>query len=423
MSIHNNKAPARSPKRFFYGWIMLPVAALGFFVTSPAQTYGVSLFNDSLRGALDLTHSRLSGAYMFGTLLGAIPMGYVGALMDRHGLRRTMSVIVLLLGLTCIFMSQVGGLFTLFLGFFMLRMLGPGAQSMLSGTILPFWFSKRLGTAEGLRHMGMAGGMALFPALVLCLLESVGWRWAYAILGMGIMAVMFPVMAFVFKNRPEDVGQQMDGLEPGEPPFSDRHARRRGGVDFTLGRALSTRAFWICAAAIGMWAMINTGVQFNLVPIFETRGMGREEVSLVFRSYALVLMVLYLPCGYLADRLPLNLMLSMAMIGLAFVAGMVIITESLAGVYLLGGVLGAAQAIAVPTLTTLLPRYYGLMHLGKIRGGFSTLLVASSSAGPFIIGFSYDMLGGYGQVLTAMLLMPLPLIPLALFATPPGQPE
>ena len=38
--------PARVP--FFYGWLILPVAALSLFISGPGQTYGVSIFVDPM---------------------------------------------------------------------------------------------------------------------------------------------------------------------------------------------------------------------------------------------------------------------------------------------------------------------------------------------------------------------------------------
>ena len=75
-------------RRVYYGWVMLPIATLAIIATSPAQTFGISVFNASLRSSLGLSHSQLTGAYMLGTLLASLPLSWVGAMMDRFGLRR-----------------------------------------------------------------------------------------------------------------------------------------------------------------------------------------------------------------------------------------------------------------------------------------------------------------------------------------------
>lgn len=77
-------------RMLYYGWVMLPLSMGALIASSPGQTFGVSIFNEPMRSSLGLSHGQLAAAYMLGTLLGAIPIAYIGRQMDRHGLRRTM---------------------------------------------------------------------------------------------------------------------------------------------------------------------------------------------------------------------------------------------------------------------------------------------------------------------------------------------
>ena len=87
---------------------------------------------------------------MVGTLLASLPMVYVGSLMDRYGPRRILLGVVVLFGLACVGMSRVSGLFTVFVSFLFLRMLGQGAMSMLAANSIALWFNRRLGLAIGI---------------------------------------------------------------------------------------------------------------------------------------------------------------------------------------------------------------------------------------------------------------------------------
>src|SRR5690606_13768559 len=89
-------------RRVYYGWVMVPVAVAAVVATSPGQTYSIAPFNESFRADLGLTHTQLTAAYMFGTLLAAVPLFWVGRAMDRHGLRRTTAAAVVLLGAACL---------------------------------------------------------------------------------------------------------------------------------------------------------------------------------------------------------------------------------------------------------------------------------------------------------------------------------
>ncbi len=401
---------------------MLPIATLGLVATSPGQTYGVSIFNEYFRSALDLSNSQISGAYMAGTLLAAAPMAYVGALMDRFGLRCCMTVTVLLLGAACIYTSQVTGLFTLFIAFFLLRMLAPGALALLCGNVLAFWFHRRLGMVEGIRYVGIAVAMALVPMLNLWLVASFGWRWAYAILGFGVWAMMLPLM-IPFRNRPEDVGQYRDGIAPSETGEDSDGVDPHDEYSFTLKEALKTRAFWIMAGTLALWGMLNTGVIFFVAPLATERGLTEADAARLFPVFAVTLAVVQFGGGFLADRIPLNYLLAASC---AFMVGTfwsVWAMDTVWMIYLAGFMMGLSQGLMSAARAPCYPRYFGRGHLGKIRGCLATILVASTSVGPFIVGLGRDWLGTFDTVLGVFAFLPLPLVFLSLLATPPPRPS
>ncbi len=408
------------PRRVYYGWVMLPVATLAIIATSPAQTFGISAFNQSLRTALGLSHSQLTGAYMLGTLLAALPLSWVGAMMDRFGVRRTMSVVVLLFGGVCIATSQVSGLVSLFIAFLLLRMLGQGALGLLSGNTLPFWFRRRLGTVEGIRHFGMAGAIAAVPAINLALIGAFGWRTAWVILGLTIWATMMPAM-LLFRNRPADVGQWIDGRIEADAEQRREAADREQTTSFTFGQARRTRAFWIVVVMIAFWGMANTAVIFNIVPLFESRGLTESHAALLFTGFAVSLALMQLIGGVLADRFPLNRLLSIGAAGMVMSMIGFWRIDSPAMVVPLSIAMGCSQGLLTAAAGPLWPRYYGTAHLGRIRGVLATIMVSASSVGPFILGLSMDWLGDYRPALIVFVILALPLAGLALFATPPGR--
>jgi len=313
---------ARIP--FFYGWIMVPIAMVVQIATSPGQTYGISLFNPYLREALSLSQSELSGAYMLGTLLASLPMTYVGHLMDRYGPRRTLTAVTVLFGLACGGMMRVNGLVTLFVVFLFLRMLGQGSMGLLGTNAVALWFNRRLGLANGIMSLGMAASMGAMPLLSLRLIEHFGWRWAYVILGLSVWVLVLPLLAVFFRNRPEDVGQLPDGRMPTretynvEPSAPTRAPQAKGDRTqtpdaepaFSLRAALYTRSYWIMAAATAMWSMTITGITFHSVQLFLDHGLSKASAAGMFTTFAAALAAMRFLGGVLADRLPLNRLLS-----------------------------------------------------------------------------------------------------------------
>lgn len=412
---------AEGGKRPFYGWIILPIATIGMVCTSPGQTYGVSPFNEYFREALNLSYSQLSGAYMAGTLLAALPMTYVGILIDRYGLRRCISVVVILFGLACVYIGTVNSLFALFIGFFLLRLLGQGAFGLMAGNMLAYWFHRKLGTVEGMRHAGIAVAIALIPALNLWLIHQFGWRMAYAILGAAVCAIMLPLM-IVFRNRPEDVGQYQDGVSPDEGNTDPDGVTPESQHNFTLSETLRTRAFWIVAGLIGLWSMLGTALIFHVVPLFTERGLSEGEAALLFPTFAISLAVMQLIAGFLADRVPLNKLFVVAVAAMSAALASIWRADAVWMIFLTGFLMGATQGFLTSLASPLWPRYYGRSHLGRIRGVLATVMVAASSVGPFIMGAARDWAGSFTPVLGWFILLPLPFLVLGYLATPPAAP-
>ncbi len=410
---------AGRPRSLYYGWVMLPMAMAAVIASSPGQTYGISVFNEPIRLALGLSHGGLAAAYMLGTLLGALPIVYIGYQMDRHGLRRTMLAVISLFSLACLLTSFVQGWVTLVAAFCLLRMLGPGALSFLSGNVLPFWFDRRLGTVEGMRQLGTALAIAGVPMLHLWLITQWGWRGAYAVLGVGIWLVLFPAVVVLFRNRPGDLGQWMDNRRP--CPTLPRERGEAVYWGFTLGQTLRMPTFWIVACSAALLGLIHTGVFFCVVPILQERGLTAGDAAAMLTLFAVALAIMQLPAGMLADRIQARWLLLVGMAGLSTAVATLWLSESRFGALAAGAGFGASQAVVFGVANPLWARYFGRLHLGKIRGVLMTLNVALSSLGPLLVGVTRDWRGDFGLALVVFALAPLPLAALALFVAPPRR--
>ena len=326
--------------------------------------------------------------------------------------------VVFLFGITCLGMAQVSGLFTLFLAFFFLRFLGQGSMSMLARNALAMWFHRRLGLAGGLANLGMAVAVGGMPALGFMLIDNYGWRGAYVVLGAVVWVVVFPLLAFVFRDRPEDMGQAPDGgavvADKAEGAAADENA-------FTLRQVFRSRTYWVAICCMSTWSMSGTGVQFHIVSIFAGRGLDAVDVATMFSIYAAMIAGSRLVGGLLADRVPLHVLLAVSLLcqGAALVSLNQLKAAWLPLVFPLFSALGSGMSVSVGE--TMWVRYYGRRHLGKIRGSVSTMGVAASGVGPFVMGVAFDVFGGFTQVLWLCSGLSVLLSFLALTATPPKR--
>ncbi len=428
-SIHT---PAlRVPQGFFYGYLMVPVASLAQICTAPGQTFAISAFIPAIRDSLQLSEISLTSAYMIGTLVAAFPLMLVGPIADRIGNRATITGIVLLLAGACFFASFVNSFATLLLAFLALRFLGQGSLSLLSSNTTSMWFRTKLGRVSAIMSIGMAGAFAVIPGWLLASIESYGWRETYRGLGLIVAGIMLPLLAVVYRNRPEDVGQHLDGNRPDEP-LPHAESSRATGSQRTVAieeRSLSLRdamrqpTFWILMTIMSAWAMIGTGLVFYLFAIGEARGIDKDATAAVFKTFALSMLAMQFSGGFLADRFALHHLL-FAGVGLLSLGTLTLFfAQTSPQLHLFGLLFGAGQGITVAVNATVWVRYYGRAHLGKIRGTSWSASVAGSGAGPFLLGWAKDHSGHFEPAIIAFLCILIPLVLLALWVRPPARPD
>ena len=139
--VHFPFAPCQCP--FFYGWVIVLATTLGTIASIPGQTMGVGVFADKLMGALGLTRTQLSSAYMLGTIASSLLLPWAGSLTDRLGTRVMVVVSSVGLGLSLLIMSFTAVIPTLVNtsllcmglmagGFFLIRFFGQGCLTLVS---------------------------------------------------------------------------------------------------------------------------------------------------------------------------------------------------------------------------------------------------------------------------------------------------
>ncbi|XZE35729.1 MFS transporter [Pirellulaceae bacterium SH501] len=418
----------------YYGWVMLLLAMGLAIASSPGQTFGVSIFIEPMRLELGLTHGQMGLAYTLGTLFGAGPILWIGHQVDRRGLRRVALAVVVAFGLSCCLMGLVQNWIQVVFAFTLLRMLGPGALSLISSNVLPFWFSRRLGTVEGLRQTAMAIAMATVPPLNLWLVYQFGWRIGYAALGVSILFVVGFAVWRWFRSFPEEFGLGLDGvkihsehegrLSLHESEDCRTHVRgAKGDHNFTISETIKTTPFWIVLAGTSLFGLIQTGVFFCLTPILAEFQLHEGMAATMLAAFAISLAIHQVIGGRLADQLEAKWLLALGMCLFASGLGCITLFHGSAEVLIAGCLLGAAQGIYFSAAQPLWARYYGTKHLGKLRGVLMATMVATSSIGPFLVGACFDIYSSFLPVLGLFAMLPIAFAVVSLSVKAPKLPN
>lgn len=399
----------------FYGWHVVAYSSIALAATGPGQTVGVSLFIDPLIRELGLSRSSVATAYLIGTLGGAIALPSIGRALDRFGVRRTMAVIGAAFGAVLIALSFVTSVAGLTVGFVGLRMAGQGALGLTASTAVALWFHRRRGMAAGLVSAFGAVGISSIPLLIEPLLADLGWRNVWRIEGLVIWAVVIPLGLLAMRDRPADLGQHPDGpIVVTQQPVTPHRAE---GV--SRAAALRHPYFWLVSTAVALTGLLTTAVAFHQISLLTERGLSPAQAAANFVPQTVAGLLATLAAGYLMDRFAARWMIiaSMAVLSTGLWWGMGVSPGVSA--FAFGAMLGAAGSMIRVVETVALPRYFGTLHIGSIRGLVASISVAGTAAGPVLFAAVFERTGSYSPVLLASAFAPLVIIVWALIAKEP----
>lgn len=388
----------------FYGWRILLLATFTGALTGPGQTIGVSVFVDHFIADLGLGRSQVSTAYLIGTLVAALGLPFVGQRVDMMGVRKAMTLIGFGFAVALVGMSGVQGFITLTIGFIAIRLLGQGSMSLTSTVAVTLWFERRRGSALGVFSTGTSILMALVPVALSLVIESWGWRLAWIVAAVVILLTVIPIARLGFIDRPSDIGQRPDGAIPSTGDESDA-ARVRESA--TRAEALRTLRFWSLAGASASVGMLSTALNFHQISLLGDAGLSPTEAAIMFLPQVIGAAVAGLLFGYLADRLTGRILIPMAM---ALLTTSLLLASTLSPgfvVVLYAISLGAAGGAARSVGATLLPRWFGVDHIGSIQGTATFINVASTALGPVAFSIARDLSGDYSSAALWFALVPL----------------
>ena len=377
-------------RRSFHGWRILVLAILTGGLSGPGQTIGVSVFVDQFISDLDISRSEVSTAYLIGTLIAALGLPRIGQQIDRVGVRRGMTAVGIAFGVALV-------------GIIAIRLFGQGSLMMTSTIAVTLWFDKRRGTMLGIFSTGTAIVMAAVPVGLSLIIEAYDWRIAWLTAALIIWLVVLPIARFGLIDRPSDVGQVPDG-----PDSKARRApKEQTSESVTRRQALRTKRFWSLLGASATVAMLSTALNFHQISLLSDAGLTATEAALMFLPQVIGAGVTGLLFGYLSDRLtgrwliPMCMALLIATLALAanLTPGLMIVLYAVS----LGAAGGAMRSVSA----TLLPRWFGVRHIGEIQGTASFFNVASTALGPVAFAIARDTTGDDSGAAVWFIVLPL----------------
>jgi MFS family permease len=391
--------------KFFYGWWIVAVSAIGLGLGyAPIIVYSFGVFIKPLTQELHSNRASISLAFTLANLLQSVSSPLAGRLADRFGARRVIllsSVIFALLLVSSHLLSPKLWDFYVFYG--LLGFVGSGPAPIPYVKVISRWFDRRRGLALGLTMFGIGSGAILMPALAQRLITMLGWRSTYMVIGLLVLVVSVPVVAFFLKESPEEMGLLPDGAIAARQA-AERQNTREG---MAWSDARRSKAFWLMVGAIFLVGASVHGCVVHLVPLLSDQGVSSNRVALATSLLGSALLIGRVGSGYLLDRF-FAPRVALCVFGAAACGIALLRMGAASGLVLLAVFLiGLGMGSEVDIIAYLVSRYFGLRAFGEVYGYAFASYVLAGALGPWLMGLGFDRSGSYGSVLVGFFLATL----------------
>jgi MFS family permease len=385
---------------FYYGWVVLGVAALAMVGTLPGRTQGLGLITEPLLRDLAVDRVRFAQINLVATLAGSAFCFGIGGLVDRRGSRIVLTSLALLLGGVVIAMSSVRGVMLLLVLITLTRGLGQSALSIVSLAMPGKWFRRRLTWAMGVYALVMSIGFMIAFPIVGAVVLSRGWRVAWAGIGVALVVGLAPI-AWLFVRPDPEANDEL------EAPAADAPG---GGAatDATLATALRSPAFWVFGLASSLYGLVASGIGLFNESILAERGFTPDIYYNALAVTAITGLAGNFVAGAWADRGSLRRVLVVALLLLTGALTALPHVTTTAHVIAQAVAMGVAGGFVMVVFFSFWGKAYGRAHLGRIQGVAQALTVFASAIGPLLLAWCVESTGSYAAAfytLAAVLLL------------------
>jgi predicted MFS family arabinose efflux permease len=368
-------------------WWVVVGSVTGLFVCNgPVLAYTFGVFLKPIMADMHWDRGTASFALSFGEFLGAMTVPVLGLMMDRWSIRRVALPGIVAFALSLGLLSIAPHSLPIFAILFALTSIAGEIQCPLGYTkALAAWFDRRRGLALGISMAGVGLGAMVVPQIAQALITSIGWRGAYACLGLLMLAIAFPAVALWIREP-----------RPGEGEHRRAHS---GGVPgLTAREAMHTGRFWLLAPIFFLVALALLGFSGHIVPLLTDRGLSPTAATATFGLLGLATLTGRVTTGYLVDRV------FAPYVAAAFwfspVAGFALLMSGTGFLPAVGVVLvGLGLGAEVDMLAFLNSRYFGQRAFGQLYGYFFMCFSLGGACGRALDGYLFDLAGSYAPAL------------------------
>ena len=380
-----------------YSWAIL---AVGFSILffSGGSRFAFGLMLKPMSEELDVSRSTLSLAVTMFMVVSALAMPFVGRLVDRWSLRRTIAIGAVIGAAGLALMGQVQSSWQVFLVYGVVYALGNSGTSIAPVMVMVSqWFVERRGFATSVAVSGNAIGQLVIVAALASALAAIGWQASYTVLAVVNAAILLPLILLV--------------VRPG-PPLENAAASATSGSEaapqpLTLRQALASRPFLLLVAIYTICGFQDFFVATHIVAFAQDQGVGDVLAGNLLAWMGVMGLLGVLLAGVMADAVGASRPTALCFLMRIGIFALIIPLQSTPAILAFGLLYGFTFLITAPLTVVFLGNIYGPNRLGTLTGTVSMIHQIMGGLGALTGGWIFDQTGSYNAAFILMLSLSL----------------
>jgi sugar phosphate permease len=388
--------PKDKQNRFFYGWYIVGACVLITLYTGGVVHFGFTAVFEPIAEQFSWSYAQISLASSLRGLEMGLLAPFMGFLVDSYGPRKLIFLGSFITFAGFLLLSRTNSLLTFYISFGLLAV----GMSTCAGTVLmaPIanWFHRRAGIAMGIVASGFGLGGFLVP-IVTVLIDSLEWRTAMIVVGIGMLVIVMP-LSFLVRHRPEPYGYEPDGERTSfNNDIGIRNSKPIDEINITVKQAVKSRIFWQLGFSSMCHAFVVGAVVTHLMPYLSSINIDRTTSSIVAFILPSMSIIGRLSSGWLAIRYGSRRIFS---VGFIFMTIGVLIFAYVSNQILWLIIpfvitFSTGWGLSVTSRFTLMRESFGRVNFGKILGFLSGMMMVGHVTGAPLAGWVYDTWGNY----------------------------
>jgi len=360
--------------------------------------FAIGIFQGPITAEFGWSQTEYAVVTLVGTVVTVVSSLYIGKLFDRQGVRRWALIGIVLFALALISLYWLtANLWHFYLVFALIPLIGAGTSSVAYSRVVAAWFDRRRGQAFGAALAGIGIGGAVLSSVSQFLIDTVGWRGAYAGLGILTLLVTLPLVFWKLRDSPAEVGLGLDGgpLQP----RADTPAAPPVKLGYTAAESRRSPRFWLMFAAFVLLAFAIGGVLIPLVPILRARGIDPAQAAALQGALGLALIVGRAFAGLLMDRFFAPYVAASILIFPIVGVTLLALDASSTTALIAAVCIGLAAGAELDVIAVLITRYFGNIAYAENYGWQYAAWTFGSGTAVIATNKVFDMLGTHTPAL------------------------